>query len=94
MIAISKAVSLLAISLVLGVSGSQVLAKTSAPHPAQASGTSVSSVGGSGAGTDVSKRGGGYGCGHHCPIPPRPGHTQPTCKGPHRGPNGVMIQCD
>lgn len=22
------------------------------------------------------------------------GHTQPTCKGPHRGPNGVMIQCD
>lgn len=22
------------------------------------------------------------------------GHTQPTCKGPHKGPNGVMIQCD
>ena len=22
------------------------------------------------------------------------GATQPTCKGPHKGPNGVMIQCD
>jgi hypothetical protein len=22
------------------------------------------------------------------------GHTQPTCKGPHKGPNGVMVQCD
>ena len=32
-------------------------------------------------------------CGHslHCKIP---GHTQPTCKGPHKSPNGVMIQCD
>jgi hypothetical protein len=24
----------------------------------------------------------------------RPGHSQPTCRGPHRGPNGVMVQCD
>jgi hypothetical protein len=24
----------------------------------------------------------------------RPGHSQPDCRGPHRGPNGVMIQCD
>jgi hypothetical protein len=23
-----------------------------------------------------------------------PNPTQPTCKGPHRGPNGLMIQCD
>jgi hypothetical protein len=22
------------------------------------------------------------------------GATQPPCKGPHKGPNGVMIQCD
>jgi hypothetical protein len=22
------------------------------------------------------------------------GTTQPACKGPHKGPNGVMIQCD
>ena len=27
---------------------------------------------------------------HNCGV----GHTQPTCKGPHKGPNGVMIQCD
>ena len=27
---------------------------------------------------------------HNCGT----GHTQPTCKGPHKGPNGVMIQCD
>ena len=35
---------------------------------------------------------------HGCPnfncAPPPPGATQPTCKGPHKGPNGVMIQCD
>jgi hypothetical protein len=28
----------------------------------------------------------------NCGIPL--GHTQPTCRGPHRGPNGVMVQCD
>ena len=32
-------------------------------------------------------------CGFHHPCP-KPGTTQPTCKGPHKGPNGVMIQCD
>ena len=32
---------------------------------------------------------------HWCPPPPTPPNaTQPTCKGPHKGPNGVMIQCD
>jgi hypothetical protein len=95
MSAISKVVSLLAISAALTLSGSHVFAKSAGgpahPSQVQASGTSAAPAG---AGDSESKRRGGYGCGHACPAPPRPGHTQPTCKGPHRGPNGVMIQCD
>jgi hypothetical protein len=98
MTAISKAMSLLAISAALALSGSHVLAKSGGgpanPGQVHASGTSTAPSG-SGADDSASKRrGGGWGCGHACPLPPRPGHTQPTCRGGHMGPNGVMIQCD
>jgi hypothetical protein len=85
---------LFVITMALTVSGGVAFAKTSGPKPAPASGTSLSS-GGAGAGDSPSKRrGGGVGCGHACPTLPRPGHTQPTCRGGHMGPNGVMVQCD
>jgi len=42
-------------------------------------------------GTDICKRNPSN---RHCNPYPGPGSTQPTCKGPHKGPNGVMIQCD
>lgn len=91
----AKAVALLAISVALTLSGSHVFAKSGggAPSQVKSSGTSAAP---SGAGDSTSKRHGGTGtgCGHACPPPPRPGHTQPTCRGPHKGPNGVMIQCD
>jgi hypothetical protein len=90
----SKVVSLLAISAALMLSGSHVFAKSgSGPSQVKTSGTSAAP---SGAGDSTSKRrgGAGGGCGHACPPPPRPGHTQPTCRGGHMGPNGVMVQCD
>jgi len=96
MTAMSKVVSLLAISLALTLSGSQVFAKSSGgPSQVKTSGTSAAPSG-SGARDNTAKGHGGtgVGCGHHCPPPPRPGYTQPPCRGGHMGPNGVMIQCD
>jgi len=89
MTAMSKVVSLLAISVALTLSGSPVFAKTVGPGQVKTSGTSAAP---SGTGGSRSKyvpycklhpgRGG-------CP----PKADQPPCRGPHRGPNGVMIQC-
>jgi hypothetical protein len=86
-----KAMSLVAISVALTLSGSHAFAKTSGSSGAsqvKTSGTSAAPSG-SGAGgspprsTDCTKSS------HPC----KPGHTQPPCRGPHMGPNGVMIQC-
>jgi hypothetical protein len=96
MTAISKVVSLLAISAALTLSGSHVFAKSSGgPSQVKASGTSAAPSG-SGARDSTAKGHGGtgVGCGHACPPRPRPGYTQPPCRGGHMGPNGVMIQCD
>ena len=86
--AMSKVVLLLAISAALTLSNSHVFAKTVGPGEVKTSGTSAAP---SGAGSK-------YVCCHH-PHPGGnfyrpPGHTQPPCRGPHRGPNGLMIQCD
>lgn len=93
----TKAVSLTAIAVALWASSGPVFAKVSGgPSQVKTSGTSAAPSG-SGAGDSTSKRhggGAGGGCGHACPPPPRPGHTQPTCRGGHMGPNGVMVQCD
>jgi hypothetical protein len=95
MTAMSKVVSLLAISAALTLSGSPIFAKSGGPSQVKTSGTSAAPSG-PGANDSTSKRrgGAGGGCGHACPPPPRPGHTQPACRGGHMGPNGVMVQCD
>jgi hypothetical protein len=90
----SKAVSLLALAVALTLSGSHVFAKGGggAGHPTQ-----VKTSGTSAAPSPVVGGGQKYhrGCAYNPTAPQcRPGHTQPTCKGPHMGPNGVMIQCD
>jgi len=87
--ATSKMVTLLTISVALILSDTPVFAKTVGPGQVKTSGTSAAP---SGAGRSRSKyvpycklhpgRGG-------CP----PKADQPPCRGPHRGPNGVMIQC-
>jgi hypothetical protein len=90
--AMSKAVSLLAVAAALTLGGSLVLAKGGggAGHPTQVktSGTSA---------TPSPKARPTYSCSKN-PVPGcrnyAPGHTQPTCRGGHMGPNGVMIQCD
>ena len=92
--AISKTVALLAVSAALTLSGSHVFAKSGGgPSAVKTSGISAAP---SSSGDSTSKRrgGAGGGCGHACPPPPRPGYTQPPCRGGHMGPNGVMIQCD
>lgn len=90
--------ALCAIAAALTVSGgAEVFAKTTAPKITPPKITPTSSTSVSSAGDNTSKRhggGGGGGCGHACPPPSRPGHTQPTCRGGHMGPNGVMVQCD
>ena len=99
MTAMLKVVLLLAISAALTLSGSLVIAKTVGPGQVKTSGTSAAP---SGSTSTRSKhvtpprvivchpeRGGGQ----YCMSVPG-GTTQPTCKGPHKGPNGVMIQCD
>jgi hypothetical protein len=90
----SKAVSLLAISVALAASSGQVFAKNGGPGQAHPTGVSSGSSG-SGAGGDLSKRRGGDCDSRHCDpnIHPGPGTTQPPCRGGHKGPNGVMIQC-
>ena len=85
----SKAVLLLAISAALTLSHSNVVAKTLGPSQVKTSGKSAAPAG---SGGRQSKTTICYP--HHCITvrsPPRPGHTQPPCRGPHKGPNGVMI---
>jgi hypothetical protein len=96
MTAISKGLSLLAISVALTLSAGPVMAKSGGgPSQVKTSGTSAGPTG-SGAPDSAAKGHGGtgVGCGHACPPRPRPGYTQPPCRGGHMGPNGVMIQCD
>ena len=93
MTAISKAVSFLAISVALTLSGSSAFAKSGGgPSQVKTSGTSTSS---SSAGGGQSQKHACHngGTGPKCIVAPRPGTTQPTCRGGHMGPNGVMIQC-
>lgn len=90
MTSISKSVLLLAVSVAFAASGSHVFAKTVGPTRVQTSGVSAAPPG----------AGGSHGkyipyCKLHpgrggCP----PKADQPPCRGPHRGPNGVIIQCD
>ncbi len=91
--AMSKAVSLLAISVALTLSGSHVFAKNDGPGQVKTSGTSAAP---SGSGASGSPPRSTFSCSKN-PQPGcrnyAPGHTQPPCHGPHMGPNGVMIQC-
>lgn len=87
---ISKTVVLLAVSAAFVLSGSDVFAKSGGgPSRVKTSGTSAVP---SGAGNSRSKyipyckRHPGWG---GCP----PKADPPPCRGPHRGPNGLMIQC-
>jgi hypothetical protein len=92
MTAISKVVSLLAISAASTLSGSYVFAKSGGgPSQVKTSGTSAAPSGAGGG--QLKERAVPFPCGHHGYCQP-PGHTQPTCRGGHMGPNGVMIQCD
>jgi hypothetical protein len=96
MTVISKGLSLLAISVALTLSAGPVIAKSGGgPIQVKTSGTSAGPTD-SGARDSTAKGHGGtgVGCGHACPPRPRPGYTQPPCRGGHMGPNGVMIQCD
>jgi hypothetical protein len=90
--ALSIVVSLFALSAALTVSGGQGLAKSNGPGLAHSSGTSAPSTPSDAAGGSK-RHGGGAGCGHACPPHSRPLPPQPPCRGPHMGPNGVMIQC-
>jgi hypothetical protein len=92
--AMSKAVSLLAISVALTFSGSHVFAGNGSPGQVKTSGTSAAPSG-SGAGGNQSQKHACHngGTGSRCIVAPTPGHTQPPCRGGHKGPNGVMIQC-
>jgi hypothetical protein len=103
-----KTVSLLALAGALASSGSLVFAKGGGGSgPVHGSGTSAAPapVGGGKSKVVTSKyvtcatnpnqpRCQGFCYTQHPPAYCGPGHTQPTCRGPHRGPNGVMIQCD
>jgi hypothetical protein len=92
MTAISKAMSLLAISAALILSGSHVFAKNDGPGQVKTSGTSAAPSG-SGAGGSQPKAKLRPCVGHQHYNCGTPGHTQPPCRGGHMGPNGVMIQC-
>jgi hypothetical protein len=87
-----KVVSLVAVTAALTLSFSHVFAKTAGrvgPGPVHVSGISPAP---SGAGGSRSKYI------PYCRLHPGWGgcapKIQPTCRGPHRGPNGLMIQCD
>jgi len=98
--AISKVVSLLVISVALTLSGSPVFAKSGGgPSQVKTSGTSAAPSGSTGTHSKhvtpprvLVCRVGASGR-RNCWYAPG-GTTQPACKGPHKGPNGVMIQCD
>ena len=93
MTAISKVVSLFAISAALTLTGSQLFAKSVGGASQVKAPTTSAASSSPGAGDSISKRGGGACHGHYCRQPPPPGHTQPPCRGAHVGPNGVMVQC-
>ena len=79
---ICKTLSALAVTIaLLGSAGTTVAAKNS-KH--------VVTPSGSQSGQDICRNNPNN---QHCHPAQRPGHTQPACKGPHMGPNGVMIQC-
>jgi hypothetical protein len=95
MTAMSKVVSILAISAVLTLGGSHVFAKSSGgPSQVKTSGTSAAPSG-SGARDNTAKGHGGtgVGCGHHCPVKPTPpgatGGNDP--RGPNRGPGDPAL---
>jgi hypothetical protein len=98
----AKVMPLLLIAVALTQGSGHVFAKTLTPEPVRVPSGSASTVR-SNVADDQSKRGGvipGRGGGschshHGCEPsqPTQPGTTQPTCHGPHKGPNGVMIQC-
>jgi len=90
MTTVSKVVLLLAISVALTLSGSDVFAKTVGPGQVKTSDTSAAPSGAGGSRSkyiSYCKQHPGWG---GCP----PKADQPPCRGPHRGPNGVMIQCE
>jgi hypothetical protein len=89
---LSIVVSLFAVSGALTVTSGQGAAKSNGPSLAHSSGTSAPSTPSEPAGGSKRDRG-GAGCGHACPPHSRPLPPQPPCRGPHMGPNGVMIQC-
>jgi hypothetical protein len=94
----SKAISLLAVAAALTLSGGYVFAKGGGggggfggSHPTQVKASGTSAVP-SGAGGNRSRYV------PYCKLHPGrggcPAKVQPTCRGPHMGPNGVMIQCE
>ena len=96
MTAISKVVSLLAISAALMLSGSHVFAKSSGgPSQVKTSGTSAAPSGSGARDTTAKGHGGtGVGCrGPHCMVAPTPpgatGGNDP--RGPNRGPGDPAL---
>jgi hypothetical protein len=93
MTALLEMVWFLAISVALAASSSPVFAKKDGPGQAHPTGVSAGPSGSGAGGDDLSKRRGGGCDSRHCDPHPGPGTTQPPCRGGHKGPNGVMIQC-
>ena len=87
--ATEKIVLLLAISAALALSGGYAFAKTIGPGQVKTSGTSAAPSRASGSRSKYVP---------YCKLHPGrggcpPKADQPPCRGPHQGPNGVMIQC-
>ena len=93
MTTMSKAMLVFAILVAWMAGSSEVFAKTGSPGQVKTSGTSATPSG-SGAGGSQPKAKLRPCVGHHTYNCGTPGTTQPTCRGGHMGPNGVMIQCD
>jgi hypothetical protein len=88
MTAISKVVSLLAISAALTLCGGHVFAKNAGPGQAKSSGTSAAPSG-SGAGGNQEKT---KGCTHyHCPRPPNTEGASGNDPNPNRGPGNPTL---
>ena len=92
MATISKVLLIFAISMAIATVDGQVLAKTLGPGQVKTSGKSVAPSG-TGGGQSQKHACHNGGTGTRCIVAPRPGTTLPPCRGPHMGPNGVMIQC-
>jgi hypothetical protein len=87
---------MLLVALAVSLNASQVFAKSSgapsggANHQSEVktSGTSAARPSGSGGQSKFRPA--------NCPLHKcagQPGYTQPTCRGGHMGPNGVMVEC-